>query len=271
MIFFSDDTTAKMALEELSNIKRIKQILVDVQARKEQIQSEKRQSLISSKINAYKEFVDFIASYIENRIDDIESKDINSERQKLKEFEEQRDDSEDMINTEYHRAVRDFSTLQNSLIAILDRETKDFNKHNKVEEKEYQESYDDWEYASDSWGSRLWGALGGNREKRHFTNYRTVREDVINAGQVTQFIRDIRDTIANKLSTRNDEFRKEWEDNLVRTIFAGMRQIHSEHQHTERLDRKQINSTIQNVFSNMPRADFSVRDTMPESLKKQGH
>ena len=93
---------------------------------------------------------------------------------------------------------------------------------------------------------------------------------MINAGQVTQFIRDIRDTIANKLSTRNDEFRKEWEDDLVRTIFAGMRQIHSEHQHTERLDRKQINGTIQNVFSNMPRADFSVRDTMPESLKKTG-
>ncbi|WP_308665753.1 dynamin family protein [uncultured Aggregatibacter sp.] len=268
--FFTDDMTAKVALEELSNIKRIKQILVDVQARKEQIQSEKRQSLISSKINAYKEFVDLIASYIENRIDDIESKNINSERQKLKEFEEQRDDSEDMINTEYYLALRDFSTLENSLIAILDRETKDFNKHNKVEEKERTETYEDWEWDDNA----LWGGIkslfGGKREKRYFNRTRTIQEDVINAGQVNQFIREIRDTIANKLSTRNDEFRKEWEDNLVRTIFAGMRQIHSEHQHTERLDRKKINGTIQNVFLNMPRADFSVRDTMPESLKKTG-
>lgn len=268
--FFSDDTTAKMALEELSNIKRIKQILVDVQARKEQIQSEKRQSLISSKINAYKEFVDFIASYIENRIDDIESKDINSERQKLKEFEEQRDDSEDMINTEYRRAIRNFSSLQNSLIAILDRETKDFNKHNKVEEKTHTENYEDWEYDDNAFVGFFKKLVGNELRKRYFTRTRTIHEDVINAGQVTQFIRDIRDTIANKLSIHNDEFRKEWEDDLVRTIFAGMRQIHSEHQHTERLDRKQINGTIQNVFLNMPRADFSVQDTMPESLKKTG-
>lgn len=268
--FFNDAITAKMALEELSNVDRIKNILEDVKSRKHEIQAKKRQDLVSSTIKAYKEFTLDISDFIEKRIDDIQSKDVDEERQKLKEFEEQRDDCEDLIDTEYRRAVRDFSSLQNTLLSILNRETQGFTKLNEVKENTYQESYEDWEYASDSIFSKAWGFFGGEREKRYFTNYRTVHEDVINAGQVTSFIREVRDSISTKLSSKYNEFRHEWEDDLVRTIFSGMRQIHTEHENTSRLDRKQINSIIQNVFSNMPRADFTVRDTLPSSLKKSG-
>lgn len=133
--FFNDATTAKMAFKELSNVDRIKSILEDVKSRKHEIQAKKRQDLVSSIIKAYKEFTLDISDFIEKRIDDIQSKDIDEERQKLKEFEEQRDDCEDLIDTEYHRAVRDFSSLQNTLLAILNRETQGFTKLNESQRK----------------------------------------------------------------------------------------------------------------------------------------
>ena len=225
--FFSDDTTSKMALEELSNIKRIKQILVDVQARKEQIQSEKRQSLISSKVNAYKEFMNVVENYIDDRIDKISGADAEEEKNRLESFKEQKAEMKSVIDTEYSRAISQFDAVDEPLITVLDRETKTFSETNKITENSYTEDY----RVKDNGLTNLWGVFGN----RYRNETRTVREDVINAGAVRDFILEFRDGISTKLKSTARKYKTSWEDDVVRAILAGIREVNQNYPNSERL------------------------------------
>ena len=260
--FFSDDTTAKMALEELSNIKRIKQILVDVQARKEQIQSEKRQSLISSKINAYKEFMNVVENYIDERIDKISGADAEEEKNRLESFKEQKAEMKSVIDIEYSRAISQFDAVDEPLITVLDRETKTFSETNKITENSYTEDY----RVKDNSFTNLWGFFGN----RYRNETRTVREDVINAGAVRDFILEFRDGISTKLKSTARKYKTSWEDDVVRAILSGIREVNQNYPNSERLNRRQINDTIQAVFRKIKIIDFDVKDQLPSEINKSG-
>ena len=260
--FFSDDTTAKMALEELSNIKRIKQILVDVQARKEQIQSEKRQSLISSKINAYKEFMNVVENYIDERIDNISGADDEEEKNRLESFKEQKAEMKSVIDIEYSRAISQFDAVDEPLITVLDRETKTFSETNKITENSYTEDY----RVKDNSFTNLWGFFGN----RYRNETRTVREDVINAGAVRDFILEFRDGISTKLKSTARKYKTSWEDDVVRAILSGIREVNQNYPNSERLNRRQINDTIQAVFRKIKIIDFDVKDQLPSEINKSG-
>ncbi|MBN6081609.1 dynamin family protein [Aggregatibacter actinomycetemcomitans] len=266
-VFYSPEA-AKDVLEGLSNVKHIRKILDEVKVRKDEIQAERREKLIAAKIGAYREFLSTVAEFIEDRVDDIQSKDIGTERQKLVEFEAERDEYEDFIDEEYHQAVRKFSMLKNQLLSMLDIKTKSFTEKNAVETKDRPDD-NNWVWEDSEWWGKFKSLFGGRREKRYLPP-RMVSENVVNAGQVNQFIREIRDTLSIKLSNKVDEFRGSWEDDFERSTFKGMKEIHKQYQHSERLNYKLIRSTIKNVFLSMPKADFSIRDAMPESLKKYG-
>lgn len=278
-VFYSPEA-AKEALEGLSNVKHIRKILDEVKVRKDEIQAERREKLVAAKIGAYREFLSTVAEFIEDRVDDIQSKDIATERKKLEEFKEQRDEYEDCIDQEYRTAIQKFYRLKKELYSILDSKTEAFNKTNEVKSDERQESFQDWEYASNGFLSKLWGKVGGSREKRYFTNYRTIREDVVNARQVYRFIFDLRTSLSRQLSDKAYEFRygngdsnsndNGWEKDFIRQIFSEMKKIHNQYPQSERLDRKLINRTIQYVLSKIPTIEFSITDTIPESLNKPG-
>lgn len=260
--FFTDDMTAKVALEELSNIKRIKQILIDVQARKEQIQLEKRQSLISSKVNAYKEFMNVVENYIDDRIDKISGADAEEEKNRLESFKEQKAEMKSVIDTEYSRAISQFDAVDEPLITVLDRETKTFSETNKITENSYTEDY----RVKDNGLTNLWGVFGN----RYRNETRTVREDVINAGAVRDFILEFRDGISTKLKSTARKYKTSWEDDVVRAILAGIREVNQNYPNSERLNRRQINDTIQAVFRKIKIIDFDVKDQLPSEINKSG-
>lgn len=268
-VFYSLEA-AKEALEGLSNVKHIRKILDEVKSRKETIQAERREKLVAAKIGAYCAFLSTVAEFIEDRVDYIEDKDITKERKRLEEFEALRDEYENFIDQEYRSAIQKFYTLKNQLFSILDLETKAFNKANEVETNERTETYEDWDYDDNEVVGFFKKLVGKSRSKRYYTRTRTVSEEVVNAGQVNQFIRNLRDSLSTHLSGKVDTFRESWEGDFIYNIFSGMKEIHSQYPHSERLNIKLVNSTIQNVFLNMPTASFSIRDTMPESLKKHG-
>ena len=260
--FFTDDMTAKVALEELSNIKRIKQILIDVQARKEQIQLEKRQSLISSKVNVYKEFMNVVENYIDDRIDKISGADAEEEKNRLESFKEQKAEMKSVIDTEYSRAISQFDAVDEPLITVLDRETKTFSETNKITENSYTEDY----RVKDNGLTNLWGVFGN----RYRNETRTVREDVINAGAVRDFILEFRDGISTKLKSTARKYKTSWEDDVVRAILAGIREVNQNYPNSERLNRRQINDTIQAVFRKIKIIDFDVKDQLPSEINKSG-
>lgn len=260
--FFNDETTAKMALEELSNVDRIKSILEDIKSRKHEIQAEKRQALVTSTIKSYKEFISDIGDYIENRVDDIESKDINEEKNRLTSFKEQKDETKSAIDTKYRRAVSQFENVDEELNAVLDRETKAFSETNSITTNSYTESYE----VKNNGFTNLWGVFGD----RYETRTRNVTEDAINASAVRDFIIQVRDSISIKLKNTARKYKSEWEDEAVRSIFRAIREVSQQYPNSEKLKRQQINDTIQFIFRQIKMADFSITDSLPSSINKSG-
>ena len=267
---FVDLENAKIVLETLSNVKCIKDILEEVKVKKASIKVNKQNNLVLAKVKAYRAFLAIVGEFIEERIDDIQTKDIDSERLLLSNFEELRDEYEEFIDTEYRKVTRKFNQQKYQLFSKLDLATKGFTKMNEVVAKDEEEYFQDYEYSDSEFMGLLKNLCGQQREKRHFQNHRTVRRNEVNAGQVNQFISEVRDKIAIQLSEEADELQSNWQDDFIKLILNGMKEIHNQYQPSERFERRFINSTIQNVFSNMPKAHFSIQDTMPKNLKKYG-
>lgn len=259
---FADEETAKLALAALGDVSKIRSILVDVQARKEEIQAKHLESFVQGKQDSLNEFIKSIEEFIEKRIDDIEDKDLDTERKRLNEFREQYDEMDAAIKIEYQRSIRQFSNMEYKLHDLLDKEMAQITQINRTDERCRIEEYD----VKDNGFTNFFGILGD----RYKTVQRTVHEEVINAGEVRQAIRDIRSKISRKLNNQAKISKDEWESDLIKCIFTAMREVNSERPNAERLNRRQINDVIQAVFEKIPKASFELRGDLPAAINKAG-
>lgn len=256
---FADEETAKLALATLGDVSKIRAILVDVQARKEEIQAKHLETFVSNKQSSLNEFINEIEAFIEKRIHDIEDKDLDTERKRLNEFREQYDEMEAAIIPEYKRGIRQFSRIEKKLHDILNRETDKFTDKNQIVERESVGI----KKIRNGFFTRLFG--DEYREERY-----TFSEETINASAVKSEIQKIRSRISQALKSQVSEFQEEWESDLVRGIFSAMREVNEVNPNAERLNRKQINQAIQAVFDKIPQVSFELRGRLPDALNKAG-
>ncbi|WGE92027.1 dynamin family protein [Actinobacillus genomosp. 1] len=260
--FFSDKDTAKIMLEELSNIEKIKQILVDVQNRKEEIQIKKQKDLVTATIKNYQEFTTAISDYIADRIDEINFSNIENKRQELHSFKEQKEEYHFSLDENYRRAILHFEECEGFLAETLDREIKGFSETNKIRTESSYET----RYRENNGLTNLWGLFGDR-----YTSYEVqVEKDVINASAVRDYIQNLRSNISNKLKKAARNHRTEWEDTVVSNIFSGIRDVNRNYPNCERLKRTQVNNTVQAIFRQIKVATFTINDSLPESLNKSG-
>lgn len=260
--FFYSPEAAKDVLEGLSNVKHIRQILDEVKVRKDEIQTERRKQLVLAKIGAYRAFLDTVAEFIEDRVDDIQSKDLNDERKKLDDFKEQKDDIKIEIDSVYRQAIENFCDVEDSLIQTLNNATKAFSETNKLDSHTYTESY----RVKDNGVTNLWGLFGD----RHETRTRTVTDDVIDASAVRNFILELKDQIADDLNHSARNHKKEWGKVTVKAIVKAIREVNSRYPESEGLERRQVNETAQMMVRKIKSADFEVNGTLPSSINKSG-
>lgn len=256
---FTDEETAKLALATLGDVSKIRAILVDVQARKEEIQAKHLESFVQGKQDSLNEFIKSIEEFIEKRIDDIEDKDLDTERKRLNEFRKQYNEMAAAITSEYKQGVRQFSRIEKKLYDILNRETDKFTDKNQIVERE--------NVGIKKIRNGFWTRLFGDeyREERY-----TFSEETINASAVKSEIQKIRSRISQALKSQVSEFQEEWESDLVRGIFSAMREVNEENPNAERLNRRQINQAIQAVFDKIPQVSFDLRGQLPAALNKAG-
>lgn len=256
---FADEETAKLALATLGDVSKIRAILVDVQARKEEIQAKHLESFVQGKQDSLNEFIKSIEEFIEKRIDDIEDKDLDTERKRLNEFRKQYNEMAAAITSEYKQGVRQFSRIEKKLYDILNRETDKFTDKNQIVERE--------NVGIKKIRNGFWTRLLGDeyREERY-----TFSEETINASAVKSEIQKIRSRISQALKSQVSEFQEEWESDLVRGIFSAMREVNEENPNAERLNRRQINQAIQAVFDKIPQVSFDLRGQLPAALNKAG-
>lgn len=256
---FADEETAKLSLATLGDVSKIRAILVDVQARKEEIQAKHLESFVQSKQHSLNEFIKSIEEFIEKRIYDIEDKDLDTERKRLNEFRKQYNEMAAAITSEYKQGVRQFSRIEKKLYDILNRETDKFTDKNQIVERE--------NVGIKKIRNGFWTRLFGDeyREERY-----TFSEEIINASAVKSEIQKIRSRISQALKSQVSEFQEEWESDLVRGIFSAMREVNEENPNAERLNRRQINQAIQAVFDKIPQVSFDLRGQLPAALNKAG-
>lgn len=181
---FSDPETAKITLEKLGDISKIRQILIDVQNEKEQIQANRLNKFTHSKQKSLNEFIEVIKKYIVDHIDDLKSKDTETEKSQYSDMKSKYDDFNETIKAVYRKSIRDLDrNIGLKLHKTLDDMTSDFDEKNQTEEHTYTMSS---EINDNDW-SNLWGLFG----YRTRTISELISEETVNAGQIKSTIRKI--------------------------------------------------------------------------------
>ncbi|EHK89550.1 dynamin family protein [Aggregatibacter actinomycetemcomitans] len=259
---FNDLGTAKIALEELSNVKHIQQILEEVKTRKLDIQAERREKLVAAKIGSYHAFLDVVAEFIEDRVDTIQSTDLNEERKKLADFKEQKADIKIEIDSVYRQAIEDFGDVEDVLIQVLHKATKGFSETNRLDTDTYMSSYS----IKDNGLTNLFGLLGN----RYKTDKMPVTDDAISASAVRNFILELKDQISDDLNRSARNHKKVWGNATVNAIVQAIREVNNRYPDSEGIERTQVNQTAQIMVRKIKVADFEVKGSLPSSINKSG-
>lgn len=260
---FSDPETAKITLEKLGDISKIRQILIDVQNEKEQIQANRLNKFTHSKQKSLNEFIEVIKKYIVDHIDDLKSRDTETEKSQYSDMKSKYDDFNETIKAVYRKSIRDLDrNIGLKLHKTLDDMTSDFDEKNQTEEHTYTMSS---EINDNDW-TNFWGLLG----YRTRTISELISEETVNAGQIKSTIRKIQKNILHDLKEVANKEQEAWEDALVHDIFSGMREVNEQSSSPQRLMRGQINGIIQNVLLDIPKVSFELKSKLPPEVNRSG-
>lgn len=262
--YFSDES-AEFQLKELANIDKIKNILLEIKENKIKIQEEKYKSTITSITNNFKSYLEAFKEAVENRIDEINDKDIDLEIEKLKVFQENKQDIEDFIKNDLIHLVEQLeNNLKGKLVNILNSNTKMLDRENQVSVETKSKEVRDWYYEEEGLFN-LWGLLG--RDKIYYTKNVSYDETSIQAGRVLSVIREIRDSLESKLNSQATEAKAEFRKDFKRQVFQGIKDIC---ENGERIERKKINNAVEMILVKVPSPNFEIKHPIPSSIEKRG-
>ncbi len=246
--YFDSDQIAKYNLQALANIDKVKTVIDNVRAEKENIQAEKRKALSSTLLSNYRELLEEIELTMENRIFDIESKDIEEERKKLADFESYRKEAQETVTCDYKHSIYQIEhQWYNTLLKILHDQAREFDRQNQTttETRVGTRTIPRWYWF----------------DKKEKYNY---NEETIYAGQVYSCIKEIIKKIEVALNESTADLKEEWDDTLNRQIFSGLKECNND---GARLDRKNTNRIIRGVLHKLPRKKFKVNNTIPKNIR----
>lgn len=262
--YFSDES-AEFQLKELANIDKIKNILLEIKENKIKIQEEKYKSTITSITNNFKSYLEAFKEAVENRIDEINDKDIDLEIEKLKVFQENKQDIEDFIKNDLIHLVEQLeNNLKGKLVNILNSNTKMLDRENQVSVETKSKEVRDWYYEEEGLFN-LWGLLG--RDKIYYTKNVSYDETSIQAGRVLSVIREIRDSLESKLNSQATEAKAEFRKDFKRQVFQGIKDIC---ENGERIERKKINNAVEMILVKVPSPNFEIKHPIPSAIEKRG-
>lgn len=262
--YFSDDS-AKFQLKELANIEKIKDILSEIKENKIKIQEEKYENTLASISSNFRNYLEEVKEAIENRIDEINSKDIELEKEKLTIFQENKQDIEDFIKNDLKDLIEKLeSDLKSDLVNTLNSQTRILNKENQVSVETKSKVVRDWKYEENSI-TNLWGLL--DKDKIYFDKTVHYDETSIRAGYILEIIRGIRDNLETQLNKQAKEAKNGFRQDFIRQIFQGIKEICED---GERIERRKVNNAVQAILAKVPSPDFEIKHPIPASVEKRG-
>lgn len=246
-------------LNSIANIEMLKQAIEEVRLKKEEVLQKRIENFVSAKLNALIEFKKEVISETVQSINTIKSSDIETEKQKIKEFEKQESDIEYGVNDVYREAVeRLISDTKNKLQDTVNKEYDRVFKRITDSVGTATESRSRDKSGAIPWLARKLG-LGG--EKSY-----TVEVKQVYSAQVIKSLDDFLSNIKITCSRAVDDNREAFKREIFNNVVGQLRAILGD----DAADPKTTRNVLRKVLDSMPDYNFLSTVQIPDSLQGRG-
>ncbi|WP_163555566.1 dynamin family protein [Helicobacter suis] len=262
-------TTKEMALSNLNllaNTQKVLQILEQVRTQKEAIIAAALQETLQSKLKSLEQFSKGIASALQNKVDKLNTLDLNALKDQLKKLEKIQTKVMSIADEAFEETA---ITLSNKLKTELDQQIKSFFRDVERASESSQGSRSETrtrrvDTKSDSgFLGKLWGSITGSRYKTESYNvtYKTLKASPIRAAlqEATSEIGDLLDSAYNN---NISIWRKQLKEDLFKALQKGVED--------EYLDPDVIQSSVRAVIASIQLPAFAYDFSLPSILNQSG-
>lgn len=246
-------------LNSIANIEMLKQAIEEVRLKKEEVLQKRIENFVSAKLNALIEFKKEVISETVQSINTIKSSDIETEKQKIKEFEKQESDIEYGVNDVYREAVeRLISDTKNKLQDTVNKEYDRVFKRITDSVGTATESRSRDKSGAIPWLARKLG-LGGEESY-------TVEVKQVYSAQVIKSLDDFLSNIKITCSRAVDDNREAFKREIFNNVVGQLRAILGD----DAADPKTTRNVLRKVLDSMPDYNFLSTVQIPDSLQGRG-
>jgi len=255
--YFSD-TDEKLSfsnLDLLANVKTINSIVKGVKDKKDTIIQARKEEFIGAKMNTLDKYKQELLSYIDNRVVELKSSDIDELKAEQKKLEKIKDDISGIVDEEYYEIVESLEiNINNKLTNTLKGYFKEAREGINNAEGSETESYE----KCVGRGGFLW------LTKKYETKYRNIT--TARTGAIRNALESLTWEIEDSIDTTSKEFILEWRKMLNRDLLRVLR----DNVNDEDLNVNQIKKVIRNVLNTIVYPDMSYSGQLPSSLIATG-
>lgn len=253
--YFSDASSAKENLKLIANIDKVKERLDEVRANKKQILETKKNEYLQAKIKTLADYTKGIEQIINDRIEELNSKDLEQISKQISELKKKKADTTVFVDDAYDDLCADFITdlkdeLKSSKKSYFKEGKESISDNKGTDTESYEVSTSKW-YNPFSWGST----------KKETRNFQTIQ-----AGDVRDALEEM---ISNLQDLLNDEIKKRsriWKRTLTEKLTGVLRK----HLGDDNIDTASIVRIIKSIINSVPEPDIDYSDALPSDLHKSG-
>lgn len=250
----ADIASSRASLNLLTGIEPIRDAFADVRRRKDEIAEEKRRTYAQTEERKITDFQAGLKKYIEQRIDEIQSSDVDQLRKEQQEMKEKLSGAKDEVDEEYASLVEDFcSDLKKAVNAEHRKMFRETSRSAEEARGSTTETYDHDKGSGFLWWRDLFG-------KRYETRTREV--ETVNAGAIYSRLRSLSGEVQETLDDKiHDQF-KAWRKSVSTSLIHILR---------EKLDDESLNiaiirRTLREVFQSVEVPNMELSE-IPSKLQ----
>ena len=250
----ADIASSRASLNLLTGIEPIRDAFADVRRRKDEIAEEKRRTYEQTEARKITDFQADLKKGIEQRIDEIQSSDVDQLRKEQQEMKEKLSGAKDEVDEEYASLVEDFcSDLKKAVNAEHRKMFRETSRSAEEARGSTTETYDHDKGSGFLWWRDLFG-------KRYETRTREV--ETVNAGAIYSRLRSLSGEVQETLDDKiHDQF-KAWRKSVSTSLIHILR---------EKLDDESLNiaiirRTLREVFQSVEVPNMELSE-IPSKLQ----
>ena len=250
----ADIPTSRASLNLLTGIEPIRDAFADVRRRKDEIAEEKRRTYEQTEERKITDFQADLKKFIEQRIDEIQSSDVDQLRKEQQEMKEKLSGAKDEVDEEYASLVEDFcSDLKKAVNA---EHRKMFRETSRSAEEARGSTTETYEHDK--------GNIFERGLRNLFSRYETRTREVetVNAGAIYSRLRSLSGEVQETLDDKiHDQF-KAWRKSVSTSLIHILR---------EKLDDESLNiaiirRTLREVFQSVEVPNMELSE-IPSKLQ----